>query len=509
MLWQIFSAITCAKFLFIPAYRSTDFEVHRNWLAITHSLPVSKWYVDETSPWTLDYPPLFAWFEYAIGLFAQLFDADMLKVENLNYASEKTILFQRLSVIATDVIYALGVKKCVESLSQQKGTQSIKWFSPQTILSFLLLCNVGLFMVDHIHFQYNGFLSGVLLLSIGSLLQRQNLQAALWFSILLNLKHIYLYIAPAYFIYLLRSYCFGNKKSFYGIHWKRLAKLALIVITIFTLSFGPFVGQFVQVISRLFPFKRGLCHAYWAPNFWAIYNVADKMLVLIGEKLGLLDRISSASMTGGLVQEFHHDVLPSIGPLTTLVCTLLAFIPAVVILLKRPNQPWYFVRAVILCAFASFLFGWHVHEKAILLIIIPLTLFATTSASDCRLYLLLSVIGHTSLFPLLFTSFENVIKVIAVLLFSIASYSFLVALHCNPRSKASMIKFYPWERIYFFGLVLVAFYECCLHSLLGVNFSLPFLSLLVMSVYCAVGVLYVWILFVIETFKMDESKKQN
>lgn len=38
--------------------------------------------------------------------------------------------------------------------------------------------------------------------------QSQHLQGALLFSVLLNLKHIYLYVAPAYGVYLLRSYCF-------------------------------------------------------------------------------------------------------------------------------------------------------------------------------------------------------------------------------------------------------------------------------------------------------------
>lgn len=171
-------------------------------------------------------------------------------------------------------------------------------------------------------------------------------------------------------------------------------------------------------MSRLFPFEnRGLCHAYWAPNFWAIYNIVDKILAVSGipifnvwlwfESLiisWILARLfgwtavstTTASMTGGLVQEFEHSILPSVGPKTTLICTLLALIvrfyaaniiyllktnhsqrlnlkPAIVILLRQPNQPRVFVRAIVLCAFASFLFGWHVHEKAILIVITPLT----------------------------------------------------------------------------------------------------------------------------------------
>ncbi|XP_059912025.1 probable dolichyl pyrophosphate Glc1Man9GlcNAc2 alpha-1,3-glucosyltransferase [Gadus macrocephalus] len=503
-------AVSLLKCLFINAYHSTDFEVHRNWLAITHSLPVSRWYYENTSEWTLDYPPLFAWFEYGLSQAAVHFDRGMLVVENLNYASPATILFQRLSVVFADLVFIYAVKECCTTVREEKAAKDLLR-RPCFVLAVLLLWNFGLFIVDHIHFQYNGFLFGFLLLSVARHLQARHLEGALWFSIVLNLKHINLYVAPAYGIYLLRCFCFTQDNTDSSLRWRsfspvRLVSLGAVVLSVTAASFGPFVamGQLPQVLSRLFPFKRGLCHAYWAPNFWALYNVLDKALSMLGVRLGLLDvaGLPKASMTGGLVQEFQHAVLPSVAPPAALLCTLLAMLPALWCVWRRPCGGRGFLRCLVQCALASFMFSWHVHEKAVLLAVLPLSILAVESRRDAGIFLMLATTGHYSLFPLLFTPAEFPIKVLLMLLFTIYSFTALRNLFSG---EGSLL--HPLEALYLLGLVAVEVLCEVVFPLSPWQQTLPFVPLLVTSVYCALGVSYSFVRLYVSLLTQEVTEK--
>nr|XP_011717494.1 probable dolichyl pyrophosphate Glc1Man9GlcNAc2 alpha-1,3-glucosyltransferase isoform X4 [Macaca nemestrina]XP_045226172.1 probable dolichyl pyrophosphate Glc1Man9GlcNAc2 alpha-1,3-glucosyltransferase isoform X5 [Macaca fascicularis] len=429
--------VTLLKCLLIPTYHSTDFEVHRNWLAITHSLPISQWYYEATSEWTLDYPPFFAWFEYILSHVAKYFDQEMLNVRNLNYSSSRTLLFQRFSVIFMDVLFVYAVHECCKCIDGKKVGKELTE-KPKFILSVLLLWNFGLLIVDHIHFQYNGFLFGLMLLSIARLFQKRHMEGAFFFAVLLHFKHIYLYVAPAYGVYLLRSYCFTANKPDGSIRWNsfsfvRVISLGLVVFLVSALSLGPFLAlnQLPQVFSRLFPFKRGLCHAYWAPNFWALYNALDKVLSVIG--------------------------------------------------------PRGFLRCLTLCALSSFMFGWHVHEKAILLAILPMSLLSVQKAGDASIFLILTTTGHYSLFPLLFTAPELPIKILLMLLFTIYSISSLKTLFRKEKPLFNWM-----ETFYLLGLGPLE--VCCefVFPFTSWKVKYPFLPLLLTSVYCAVGITYAW-----------------
>lgn len=100
-------------------------------------------------------------------------------------------------------------------------------------------------------------------------------------------------------------------------------------------SLGAQMGQLGQVLSRLFPFKRGLVHAYWAANAWALYIAGDKAVAIATRT-----PMPPASMTGGVVGEAVHVLLPAVSPPITGVVTLVAMLVCV----NRMHVPCRFLK---------------------------------------------------------------------------------------------------------------------------------------------------------------------
>ncbi|KAN0025914.1 hypothetical protein ACTFIU_001678 [Dictyostelium citrinum] len=558
--WNLIILVSSIKLLLIPSYFSTDFEVHRNWLAITSSLPISKWYFENNSEWTLDYPPFFGWFEYFLSKFANYVDSGMLIIDNLNYKTTSTILFQRFSVIISDslfiistlllsnYIYNIMIQK-IQNNNNNNSNNNLHWYHDKSfIISSIIILNPGLLMVDHIHFQYNGFLKGILILSIYFLVRGNVLIGSILFSVLLNFKHIYMYMAPAFFIYLLKYYCLKHNNSnvkqnsnassnkqqqekeeftILGIKIFNLIKLGISVLSIFLISLGPFfyMGQIQQLISRLFPFGRGLSHAYWAPNFWSIYNFLDRVLLFNGlyKKIPFLknfiipDQVTG-NLTSGLVgsETQSHILLPKITPQITLLITILFLIPSIYSILKS-NSWKHFILGICQSSFTFFMFGWHVHEKAIIMITIPMGFLCLVNNKFSKLYFLLSTIGHYSLFPLLFQVEEIPTRILILVTYTLLVYLSFISSSSNinhnnndkknnnnnSNSKQRKCSFslglYWFEKTYLFGIILLEIFNVFIHPVFLAHIErFSFVSLMLTSVYTSIGIIYCYLF----TFKL-------
>ncbi|KEZ45404.1 Dolichyl pyrophosphate Glc1Man9GlcNAc2 alpha-1,3-glucosyltransferase [Scedosporium apiospermum] len=488
----------CLKVLLFPAY-----------------LPLREWYFEHTSEWTLDYPPFFAYFEWVLAQVARLVDMSMLKVYNLEYDSWQTVYFQRSSVIVTELLlaYALQLYEIAGSSDTPRHVAQLTYLHLYSFVdsattskraahaaAISIILSPGLLIIDHIHFQYNGFLYGVLVLSLVLARSKSTLLASgLLFAGLLCLKHIYLYLAPAYFVFLLREYCLSPRNIF-KIRFMNCLKLGGGIVAVFAAAFGPFaaLGQIPQLLSRLFPFSRGLCHAYWAPNVWALYSFADRILIYLAPRLGLpLKTEALSSATRGLVGDTAFAVLPEITPRTCFILTLFFQVIPLLKLFKKPTWDT-FIGSVTLCGYASFLFGWHVHEKAILLVIIPFTLIALKDRRHFGAFKPLAVAGHVSLFPLLFTPAEFPIKTVYTIFWLVLTL--IVFDRLAPASSKPRVFFLDrFSTLYIAVSIPLIAYCSIFHSLIFGK-SYEFLPLMFTSSYSAVGVVGSWLGFLVVYF---------
>uniref|UniRef100_A0A915D8W9 Alpha-1,3-glucosyltransferase n=1 Tax=Ditylenchus dipsaci TaxID=166011 RepID=A0A915D8W9_9BILA len=502
LVWLLCASVISLKCLLIRSYRSTDFEVHRNWMAITHHLPLSQWYYSNVSEWTLDYPPFFAYFEKLLSVLANYWDPAMLALQQDPYFSKNTLYFQRGSVIAVDCIYALSSIALANNIGE-----SIEWMKEKTYLKYrlkfgllcVLLCNSGLILLDNVHFQYNSFLYSFLFLCIVAILAGRLLTAAFLFGVLLNFKHIYLYYVPAFVFYYLQFYLWPVNLAALP---KRVTCLACVLATPLLCAFGPFIytggmDGFQQMLSRLFPFQRGLTHAYWAPNFWSLYNFIDFLLYqvsVLADRVGRLDcnpnymkcPLQPPMYTQGLVMEYDHSVLPNITPSISLLLVLISIVSvAIQILFFKKNgksRGESFMVAIALSAYAFFLFGWHVHEKASLMILLPVTLLVFQDLKYLACFTPLCLGSLFSILPLFFSPLEDLVKycltggyiaLVAIVLF------YIFGLECSKTlgKDTRLLKI----------LMAVELYKCFIHKLVFGQ-ALPFLPLMSVSVVCAYSI---------------------
>lgn len=152
-----------------------------------------------------------------------------------------------------------------------------------------------------------------------------------------------------------------------------------------------------------------------------------------------------------------------------------------------------FIRAVTLCGYASFLFGWHVHEKAVLLIIIPFSLVALKDRRHLGAFRPLAVAGHVALFPLLFTVREFPVKTVYTIFWLVLCLSAFDQM-APVSSRARLFLFDRFSILYIAISIPLLLYCSLFHQVLfGGKYE--FLPLMFISSYSAVGVVGSWVGF--------------
>lgn len=120
---------------------------------------------------------------------------------------------------------------------------------------------------------------------------------------------------------------------------------------------------------------------------------------------------------------------------------------------------------------------------------------------DAKMFLILSTVGHYSLFPLLYPKSLLAIKIFMLLTHISIVFSYIPAMYETKtkilvrRSFLQLPMLSYLESLYLYGLIFLCLYENVVHVVWGLHKILPFLPLMMTSVYCALGVVYFWVIY--------------
>lgn len=467
---QVAAISVSIQVLLFPTSFSTDLYVHRNWKAITYNTPLSQWYTENTSKWTLDYPPMFAYLEYVLGHVLHPFDPALTTLVAEDTVTDRSVTLLRISVLLAEILLFYSLYHLLFTLHKHGKLSS----SRTHIASVLLLLGPGLTLVDNIHFQYNALPLSLLVLTLSHFINGQKHLACISFCVALNLKHTLLPLVPTISIYLLATLpprVASSIRTLFSLFVVTTATLLVPWVPFYVLGGWQYIDS---ICSRLFPFDRGLLHANWAPNFWSLYALLDRIL------LRAFPAESAPLITSGLIGEsapFVH--LPNPTPT---VCTALIIIFTTPVLLRLFHDPSVenLITSTAYNLQAAFIFGWHVHEKAALLPLYPVLISAIINDELRFPFFLYSLASQFALFELVRKPAESVFVTAHFL-----AYHAFVAAELPIRTSSKYVVL-----VYAAGLVFVEAYSGVvgIHRMVFGD-QLQFLPILLVSVYSGLGVI--------------------
>ncbi|KAM5322901.1 dolichyl pyrophosphate Man9GlcNAc2 alpha-1,3-glucosyltransferase isoform 2-T2 [Glossophaga mutica] len=292
-----------------------------------------------------------------------------------------TVFYVHTLLIADLLIYIPAVVLyccCLKEMSSKKKVANV----------LCILLYPGLILIDYGHFQYNSVSLGFALWGVLGVSGHWDVLGSLAFCLALNYKQMELYHSLPFFCFLLGK-CF--KKGLKGKGFVLLIKLACTVVASFILCWLPFFSekeQTLQVLRRLFPVDRGLFEDKVA-NLWCSLSVFLKI----------------------------KDILPHHTQIIISFCfTFLSLLPACIKLTLQPC-PRTFRFSLVTCALSFFLFSFHVHEKSILLVSLPVCLVLSEIPFMSTWFLLVSTF---SMLPLLLKDDLLMPTVVTMMAFFIA-----------------------------------------------------------------------------------------
>ena len=246
-----------------------------------------------------------------------------------------------------------------------------------------LLMQPSIILIDHAHFQYNAIMLGFVLASITAYYAQRRLWSCVFFVAALGFKQMALYYAPAVFAALLAA-CFTPR-----VQPMLFMAIALVTATSFAILFSPLVvfalrdgpvmdgkGEILPIALPIFyssPVSSSLAQDTTAWYFPPLQQLAQSVHRIFPFARGIFeDKVANIWCALNVVIKLRQYPVALLQQ-ASLVVTLSAIIPPCTLIFFRPRNELY-LYGLAATAWGFFLCSFQVHEKSVLLPLLPMTL---------------------------------------------------------------------------------------------------------------------------------------